>query len=55
MDATRQEIVLLFGQALAQTADPDLLARGRSVVRNFADAVATRHRDMALRKDDGSR
>jgi hypothetical protein len=53
MDAGRQEIVLLFAQALAQTAEPDMLTRGRRVALNFADAAAQRRRDMALRDDDG--
>ena len=48
MDRDRREIALLFAQALAQTAAPDLLARGRRVVLNFAEAVAQRRRDMAL-------
>jgi len=55
MDVDRQEIVLLFAQALAQTVAPDLLARGRRVARNFADAVAQRRRDMALHDHDGPR
>jgi hypothetical protein len=54
MDAARQEIALLFGRALAQAADPDMLVRGRRVALNFADAVAQRHRDMAVRDGDGS-
>ena len=53
MDAGRQEIVLLFAQALAQTAEPDMLARGRRVALNFAEAVAQRWQDMALRDHDG--
>jgi hypothetical protein len=51
MDAGRREIVLLFGQALAQTAEAGMLARARRVALNFAGAVA--QRCMALR-DDGS-
>ena len=54
MDAERREIVLLFTQALAQTATPDLLARGRRVALNFAEAVAQRRRDMALCDHGGS-
>jgi len=53
MDIDRQEIVLLFAQALAQTTAPDLLARGRRVALNFAEAVAQGRRDMALRDHDG--
>lgn len=53
MDAGRQQIVLLFARALAQTAEPDMLARGRRVALNFADAAAQRRRDMALRDGDG--
>ena len=49
MDADRRESVLLFAQALAETMAPDLLARGRRVALNFAEAVAQRRRDMALR------
>jgi hypothetical protein len=48
MDAARQKIALLFGQALAQTTDPDMLARGRRMALNFADAVIQRRHDMAL-------
>ena len=54
MDAARQEIALLFGRALTQAADPDMLMRGRRVALNFAAAVAQRHRDMVVRDDDGS-
>jgi hypothetical protein len=53
MDAAQQAIVLLFGHALVQTADPDMLERGRRVALNFADAVTQRRRDMALRDDNG--
>ena len=53
MDTDRRESVLLFAQALAQTTAPDLLARGRRVALNFAEAVAQRRRDMALRDRDG--
>jgi hypothetical protein len=52
MDAVRQAIALQFGKALAQTTDPDMLARGRRVALNFADAVERHRRDMALRDDD---
>ena len=31
-----------------------MLARGRRVALNFADAVAQRRRDRALRDDDGA-
>jgi hypothetical protein len=55
MDAARQATALLFGQALAQTTDPDMLERGRRVALNFADAVAQRRRDMVLRDDNGVR
>ena len=54
MDAAKQAIALQFGQALAQTTDPDTLARGRRVALNFADTVARCRRDMALRHDDDS-
>ena len=53
MDAVRQGIVLLFGQALAQATDPDMLARGRRVALNFADAVAQRCRDAVFSGDGG--
>jgi hypothetical protein len=55
MDAARQEIALLFGQALARTTDPDMLARGRRVALNFADAVAQRRQDTVLRARNESR
>lgn len=55
MDADRRESVLLFAQALAETMAPDLLARGRRVALNFAEAVAQRRRDMALRDQGGLR
>jgi hypothetical protein len=54
MDAVRQAIALQFGQALTQTTDPDMLARGRRVALNFADAVAQRRRDVPLRDDDAA-
>ena len=53
MDKDRRETVLLFAQALAQATAPDLLARGRRMALNFAEAVAQRGRDMALRDHDG--
>ena len=53
MDATRQAIALQFGHALAQTTDPDMLARGRRVALNFADAVARLRRDGALPDGNG--
>jgi hypothetical protein len=53
MDTARQAIALLFGQAIAQTTDPDTMERGRRVALNFADAVARHGRDMALRDDGG--
>ena len=53
LDATRQATALLFGQALAQTTDPDMLERGRRVALDFADAVTLRRRDMVLRDDNG--
>lgn len=40
MEVARQAITLLFGQALAQTTDPDMLERGRCIALNSADAVA---------------
>jgi len=48
MDEEKREISLLFVQALMQTAAPDMLARGRRVALNFADAVSQRCSDMAL-------
>jgi hypothetical protein len=54
MDAAKQAIALQFGQALAQTTDPDMLVRGRRVALNFANAVAQRRQDGALRDDDGA-
>ena len=54
MDAERREIALLFAQALMQTAAPGILARGRRVALNFAEAVEQRRRDMALRDHGGS-
>jgi len=54
LDAERRVIALLFGQALAQTTDPDLLARGRRVALNFADAVVQRRRDLSFRGNDGA-
>ena len=47
MDADRRESVLLFAQALVQTTAPDLLARGRRVALNFAEAAAQRRQDIA--------
>lgn len=55
MDADGREIALLFARALLQTATPDMLARGRRVALNFADAVARYRQDMSLRDNDGSR
>lgn len=55
VDAARQAVASLFGQALGQITDPDMLARGRRVALNFADAVERRRRDMALRDGDGLR
>lgn len=52
MDAARQATVLLFGEGVAQATEPDMLARGRRVALNFADAVALRRRGMALRDND---
>jgi hypothetical protein len=53
MDAARQAIALQFAQALTQTTEPDMLARGRRVALNFADAVAQRRRDEAIRDENG--
>ena len=53
MDAARQAVALLFGQALARTTDPDMLARGRRVALSFSDVVEKHRRDMALRDGDG--
>jgi hypothetical protein len=52
MDAARQATVLLFGEGVAQATEPDMLARGRRVALNFADAVALRRRGMALRDNN---
>jgi hypothetical protein len=52
MDTARQAIALQFGQALARATDPDMLARGRRVALNYADAVAQRQRDTVLRDDN---
>lgn len=52
MDAARQATVLLFGEGVAQATEPDMLARGRRVALNFADAVALRRRGMAQRDND---
>jgi hypothetical protein len=52
MDAAQQVIVLMFGQALARAIEPDMLARGRRVALNFADAVAQRRRATAQRHSD---
>jgi hypothetical protein len=54
MDTARQGIALQFAQTLTQTMDPDMLARGRRVALNFADAVAQRRRDKALHDDNGA-
>jgi len=48
MGEERREISLLFAQALMQTIAPDMLARGRRVALNFADAVSQRRSDMAF-------
>jgi hypothetical protein len=52
LDDERRDIAIQFSQALRQAGDPDMLARGRRVALNFADAVARRVRDAALR-DEG--
>ncbi|HUZ64834.1 MAG TPA: hypothetical protein VMU82_14110 [Acetobacteraceae bacterium] len=52
LDDTRRDIATRFSQALSRAIDPDMLARGRRVALNFADAVARRVRDAALR-DEG--
>jgi hypothetical protein len=54
LDSARRDVVMQFGQALAQATDPDMLARGRRVALNFADAVTQRRRDMALRISNDS-
>jgi len=48
MDAERREISLLFARALMQTGAPDMLARGRRVALNFADAVSQRRSDLVF-------
>jgi hypothetical protein len=52
LDEVRRDVVMQFGRALAQVTDPDMLARGHRVARNFADAVAQSTRDVALRDDE---
>jgi hypothetical protein len=54
LDGARRDVVMQFGQALAQATDPDMLARGRRVALNFADAVTQRRQDMALRVSNDS-
>ena len=49
----RQATALLFGQALAQANDPDLLARGQRVALKFADVVGQRCRDAVLHGNGG--
>jgi hypothetical protein len=41
-----------FSQALTEAMDPDMVARGRRVALNFADAVAQRVRYTALQEGD---
>jgi len=48
LDDVRRDITIQFCQALSRATDPDMLARGRRVALNFADAVAQRVRDAAL-------
>ena len=50
-DDARRDIAIQFSQALRRATDPDMLARGRRVALNFADAVAQRARDAALREE----
>ena len=45
---------LKFGEALTDATEPDMLTRGQRLAFNFADFVAQRHRDMALRAGDVS-
>jgi hypothetical protein len=52
LDDTRREIAMQFSQALTEATDPEMVARGRRVALNFADAVAQRVRDTALKEDD---
>jgi len=54
LDDVRRAIAIQFSQALRRAADPDMLARGRRVVLNFADAVAQRIKDRALRDEGGA-
>jgi hypothetical protein len=55
MDVARQAVALQFGHALTQTTDLDMLARGRRVALNFADAVAQRRRGNGVsRNHDGA-
>ena len=54
LDDAQRDIAILFSQALRRAADPDMLARGRRVALNFADAVAQRIKDGALRHKGGA-
>lgn len=51
LDDARREIAMQFSQAVIRATDPDMVARGRRVALNFADAVAQRVRDTALQED----
>lgn len=54
LDDARRDIAMQFSQALRRAVDPDMLARGRRVALNFADAVAQRIKDGALHDEGGA-
>jgi hypothetical protein len=54
LDDARRDTAIQFSQALRRAADPDMLARGRRVALNFADAVAQRVKDGALQDEGGA-
>ena len=54
LDDARRDIAIQFSQALRRAADRDMLARGRRIALNFADAVAQCIKDGALRDQGGA-
>lgn len=54
LDDARRDVAIQFSRALRRATDPDLLARGRRVALYFADAVAQRIKDGALRDEGGA-
>jgi hypothetical protein len=54
LEDARRDIAIQFSQALRRAVDPDMLARGRRVALNFADAVAQRIKDGTLRDEAGA-